>query len=130
MKTALDLWSRVHPRLPPPCYGPSMEAIPNVLAAAALEAVPSLCRRFHVRRLDLFGSAADGRFNPARSDLDFVVAFEEMSGGAYADAYFGLREGLAGLFGREVDLVTEPALENPYLRHRIEAQRRQVFPPA
>jgi len=51
-----------------------------------------------------------------------------LPGSAYADAYFGLRDGLAGLFGREVDLITEAALENPHLRHRIEAQRQQLFP--
>ena len=107
-----------------------MSLVPTVLAAAALESIPALCRRFRVRQLDLFGSAADGRFDPARSDLDFLVAFEELPGGAYADAYFGLREGLAGLFGREVDLMTEPALENPYLRRRVEAQRQRLFPPA
>ena len=105
-----------------------MEPVP--IAAAAPDALLSLCRRFHVRRLDLFGSATNGRFDPARSDLDFLVTFEELPGGAYADAYFGLRDGLAGLFGREVDLVAEPALENPYLRRRIEAQRRRLFPPA
>lgn len=106
-----------------------MDALPTALAASD-DALPVLCRRFHVRQLDLFGSAADGRFDPTRSDLDFLVAFEELPGAAYADAYFGLHEGLVALFGRAVDLVTEPALENPYLRRRIEAQRQRLFPPA
>lgn len=106
-----------------------MASTPTAPAGTAPGALHALCRRFHVRRLDLFGSAADGRFDPARSDLDVLVAFEEMPGAAYADAYFGLRDALAGLFGREVDLVTEPALENPYLRRQIEAQRRRLFPP-
>jgi uncharacterized protein len=101
----------------------------SVLADTALaDALPAVCRRYHVRQLDLFGSAADGRFDPARSDLDFLVTFDALSAGAYADAYFGLREALTVLFGREVDLVTEPALENPYLRRRIEAQRLRLFP--
>ena len=99
-------------------------------AVAASDALPALCRRFHVRQLDLFGSAADGRFDPTRSDLDFLVSFEELSSAAYADAYFGLHDGLVGLFGRAIDLMTEPALENPYLRRRIEAQRQRLFPPA
>ena len=37
------------------------------------EELRELCRRYHVRRLDLFGSAARGDFVPARSDLDFLV---------------------------------------------------------
>lgn len=101
---------------------PPAVALPDTLAA--------VCRRFHVRRLSLFGSAVDGRFDPARSDLDFLVTFEELPNGAYADAYFGLQESLATLFGRKVDLVTESSLENPFLRRQIEAQRRQVFPAA
>jgi uncharacterized protein len=107
-----------------------MGSIPTVLSATAPDALPALCRRFRVRQLDLFGSAADGRFDPAHSDLDFLVTFETLPGSTYADAYFGLREGLAELFGREVDLITEPALENPYLRRQVEAQRRRLFPPA
>ena len=105
-----------------------MDVIPTAPAASDLLHV--LCRRFHVRQLDLFGSAADGRFDPARSDLDFLVAFEELPRSAYADAYFGLREGLIALFGRAVDLVTEPALENPYLRRQIESRRQRLFPSA
>jgi uncharacterized protein len=93
-----------------------------------LPAIAELCRRFDVRRLDLFGSAATGRFDPARSDLDFLVEFEGMPPGRYAKSYFGLREGLEALFQRPVDLLTEGSIENPYLRRSIEAERRSVFP--
>ena len=93
-----------------------------------LDVLPELCRRYHVRRLDLFGSATTGRFDPGRSDVDFLVAFEDLPRGAYADAYFGLRDALEQLFGRPVDLVTESSLENPYLRRRIEAERQPLFP--
>ncbi len=76
------------------------EAEPRALAAAAdafagpwmPATLPALCRRFGVRRLDLFGSAASGRFDPGRSDLDFVVSFADLlPPAAYADAWFGLR---------------------------------------
>ena len=71
-----------------------MDAIPTALTFSTSDALPALCRRFHVRQLYLFGSAADGRFNPACSDLDFLVAFEELPSASYAESYFGLREGL------------------------------------
>ncbi|HZU89290.1 MAG TPA: nucleotidyltransferase domain-containing protein [Stellaceae bacterium] len=77
-----------------------------------------MCRRFGVRRLDLFGSAAIGRFDPARSDLDFLVAFEEMPPGKYAKACFGLREGSKRCSGAESTLLAEGSIENPYLRRR------------
>jgi len=106
-----------------------MVSLPTVLAATELGAIPALCRRFHMRRLDLFGSATNGRFDPRDSDVDLLVEFSELPGGAYANAYFGLRDALVKLFGREVDLLTEAALANPYLRRRIEAQRQRLFPP-
>jgi len=40
----------------------------------------ALCRRFGVRRLELFGSAATGAFRSEDSDLDFLVEFEAASG--------------------------------------------------
>ena len=93
-----------------------------------LPALRALCDRFGVRRLDLFGSAATGRFDPARSDLDFLVEFEPMPPSPYAKACRGLREGLERHFGRSIDLLTEPALVNPYLRRQIESERRPIFP--
>src|SRR4051794_40786260 len=95
--------------------------------AETIAALPALCRRFGVRQLDLFGSAATGRFDPARSDLDFLVVFEETPPAAYADAYFGLHAALEGLFGRKVDLVTGPALENPHFRRQVLAECRTLF---
>jgi predicted nucleotidyltransferase len=97
---------------------------------ANLPALQALCRRFGVRRLDLFGSAATGRFDPARSDLDFLVEFEPMLPGPYAKACRGLREGLEQLFGRSIDLLTESALVNPYLRRQIESEKRPLYPPS
>jgi len=92
-----------------------------------LPAIAELCRRFDVRRLDLFGSAATGRFDPVRSDLDFLVEFEEMPPGRYAKVCFGLREGLEQLFRRPIDLLTKSALVNPYLRRQIEAEKRTLY---
>ncbi len=90
--------------------------------------IAEMCRQHHVRRLDLFGSAATGHgFEPARSDIDILVSFEPLAPPAYADAYFGLLAALERLTGRSVDLVTEAALANPFLRDRIASERRTLF---
>lgn len=86
----------------------------------------ALCRRFHVRRLDAFGSAATGRMH-AGSDLDFLVEFEPLPEGGYADAYFGLLEALQALFHRSVDLVVTSAIRNPYFRQSAEASRMPLY---
>jgi len=97
------------------------------MVVARLAEITALCRKFHVRRLDLFGSAARGTFDAARSDLDFVVTFEELHPVALADDWFGLREGLEALFGRPVDLLTDRSIRNPYLRESVERTRRTLY---
>ena len=88
----------------------------------------ALCRRFHVRRLDLFGSAARGDFDPERSDIDFLVEFDRVHPEALSlNTYFGLKEALEALLGRPVDLVEPGAMPNPYLKASIEGSREPVF---
>jgi len=91
------------------------------------EDVKALCRQFHVRRLEVFGSAARGDFDPRRSDLDFLVEFSGMRSGAYADAFFGLKEALEALFGRPVELVVASAIRNPYFRESVERTKALLY---
>ena len=87
-----------------------------------------LCARYRVRRLELFGSGARaGTFDAERSDLDFVVTFDDLHPVAFADAWFGLWEGLAALFGRPVDLLTAESIRNPYLKESIERSRQTLY---
>jgi len=91
------------------------------------KAIEDLCRRFHVSRLELFGSAAAGGFDPRTSDLDFLVEFDELQLNEYADAYFGLLETLEELFQRDVDLVVIGSIKNPYLREGIQRSRTLLY---
>ena len=91
------------------------------------EDLKRLCLRYHVKRLDLFGSAATGGYRPEDSDLDFVVEFQPVPFGAYADTYFGLLESLEELFGGPVDLLAESAIKNPYFLQSVEQSRAPVF---
>jgi hypothetical protein len=86
-----------------------------------------LCARYHVGRLELFGSAAGGRFDPARSDLDFLVEFRDVPPGQHADCYFGLLEALESLFGRRIDLVEAKAIDNPYFLAGIGPEREVLY---
>ena len=89
--------------------------------------IESLCRRFGVIRLELFGSATNADFADDHSDFDFLVEFD-LSGEVKAlDAYFGLKEELESLLGRRVDLVMPSAIKNPYFRAEVERQRQPVY---
>jgi uncharacterized protein len=85
--------------------------------------VEGICRRWGVRRFELFGSATREDFSPT-SDLDFLVEFE--SGGSL-ESYLGLRNDLEALFGRAVDLVMPTAIRNPYVRAAIDRDRQLVY---
>lgn len=93
----------------------------NVVVQDRLGRIIELCGQHSVRRLALFGSAVRDDFDPARSDLDFLVDFEPLLPSRHADAYFGLLADLETLFGRPIDLVESAALRNPYRRREIEA---------
>ena len=77
------------------------------------EAIAHACLVHGVSRLRVFGSATSGRFNPSRSDVDFLVEFEPGAADPFA-AYFGLKEDLESLLARPVDLVMANAVRNPH----------------
>lgn len=87
----------------------------------------ALCKRYRVRRLDLFGSATRGDFDPARSDLDFLVDFDNLVVADAADRYLGLLNDLEDLFHRRIDLVSSRAVRNPYFREIIDRTRVPLY---
>ena len=90
--------------------------------------IAELCRRFHVHRLDVFGSAARGTdFDPDRSDVDLLVTYDPGTPAPSLAEYFDLRAELAALFGRPVDLVMSGAVRNPFILANIERSRRIVY---
>lgn len=87
----------------------------------------ALCRRYHVRRLELFGSATRADFDESNSDIDFLVEFEPSEPAAFAHTYFGLLEALEALFERPVELVSIEPIRNPYFLERINRERTLLY---
>ena len=88
--------------------------------------LPMICRRFGVRRLQMFGSSATGA-ETVDSDVDLLVEFVPGEApGAFA--LVDLQDALSDLFGgRPVDLAFRSILNNPYRRRAIEPQLRPLF---
>lgn len=92
-----------------------------------LQTLFSLCKKYKVKKLYVFGSILTPRFNE-KSDVDLLVNFnEEIDYHNYSDNYFDLWDALKNLFGREVDLVDEHTLRNPYFREEVEETRRLIY---
>jgi len=87
------------------------------------------CRRYGVRRLEVFGSAARGEdFDPEQSDADFLVAFDPaVPGLSPLEQYFGLAGALEHLLGRPVDLVEAGALRNPFILAAVNQTREVIY---
>ena len=86
-----------------------------------------LCRKYRVRRLDVFGSAARGDFNEHSSDVDLLVEFDDMPHADRAGRVPGFSGGGGGIARRRVDLVELGAVRNPDLRRGIEESRELVY---
>jgi len=88
--------------------------------------IEELCRRYGVTKLDVFGSATRDDFDEARSDVDFLVEFDDVAGLGALRQYFGFKEDLEKLLGRPVDLV-EGTIENPYVLRSVEESREPLY---
>ena len=85
-----------------------------------------MCRRFHIRKLALFGSAARGELKP-ESDVDLMVEFEPGRAPSLWDSPV-IEEELSALFGnRRVDIVPPEILRNPYRRKTIERDLKVLY---
>lgn len=90
--------------------------------------IAALCGKYAVNRLWLFGSAATGAFDPATSDIDFLVEFQPPPPGMGLVAqYFDFWEDLKGVLQRDVDLVERSAIRNPYFKRAVEEQEVLLF---
>jgi predicted nucleotidyltransferase len=91
------------------------------------EELARLCLKYKVKSLEVFGSAASDNFDPASSDLDFLVQFEQCSPSDHYERYFGLLESLQTLFGQSIDLVETNAMKNPYFIRRVNQTRTPIY---
>jgi hypothetical protein len=91
-----------------------------------IDEIRNLCKKHKVKRLFAFGSVLTGRFKRS-SDIDLIVDFQDVDLYSYADNYFDLKNSLERLLNREVDLLEDKAIKNPYLRQTIESSRQLIY---
>jgi hypothetical protein len=92
-----------------------------------LPKIKEIMRSHKVEKAFLFGSAAKGLLKP-ESDIDFLINFNpDTDLNTYADNYFNLMYALQDLLNRDVELVEENTLKNPYLLKSINQNKIQVL---
>ena len=104
----------------------SSAQLPAAVAEHAA-AIRSACARHSVSTLALVGSAARADFDPQRSDIDVLVDFIDADIN-YFRAFMGLRDELAAILGRNVDVISRRALRNPLLLKSLEQDAIPLYP--
>ena len=92
-----------------------------------LDDLKSICFSLGVNKLYVFGSVVSNSFRED-SDIDFLISFaDSLSIEQYTENYFTLQYKLRDLFNREIDIVTEKTLSNPYFIESIEETKELIY---
>ena len=92
-----------------------------------IQKLKALCKKYKVSKLYVFGSILTSRFNDD-SDVDLLVNFTpEIDHNNYADNFLDFYHSLKMLFGREVDLVEETAIRNPFFKEELEETKHLIY---
>ena len=91
------------------------------------DSIYKLCQENSVEKLYAFGSVLNDDFSD-KSDIDFIVKFSDnVPLLMYADNYFALLFSFEKLFRRDIDLITQKSLRNPYFIAEINATKQLVY---
>lgn len=89
--------------------------------------IHELCKQYRVKTLAVFGSILTDKFNKD-SDIDFAITFDQdVTYHTYSDNFFGLYYGLKKIFGREIDLVDESSVKNPYFQDELNETKQLIY---
>lgn len=88
--------------------------------------IQNLCKEHKVKSLYAFGSVLTDKFN-SESDVDFIVDFQQLDVLDYGDNYYNLKFSLENILKRNVDLLEEKALKNPYFRRTINQHKKLIY---
>ena len=91
-----------------------------------IQKIVALCKKYKVNKLFVFGSILTDRFNED-SDVDLVVSFNKAEISDFFDNYFDFKNSLEELFGRNVDLLEEQTVKNPYLKKNVDETKALIY---
>jgi predicted nucleotidyltransferase len=91
-----------------------------------IERIKQLCKEYRVKNFSVFGSVLNDSFS-SDSDIDFIVDFDENDPIKYTDLYFGLKDKLEKTLKRQIDLIEERGIKNPFFRKEIEESKVVIY---
>jgi len=91
-----------------------------------IEQIRDLCDKHKVAKLFVFGSVLSDKFRKS-SDIDLIVDFQDIDLYEYADNYFDFKFALEKILKRNIDLLEDKAISNPYLRKSIDSSKQLLY---
>lgn len=92
-----------------------------------LPQILEILKNNHVRRAYLFGSSVTDKFNE-KSDIDIIIDIDEtLPIKEYADCYWNIQFGLEDMLKREIDLISEDCIKNPYFKKEVDETKEAIL---
>jgi predicted nucleotidyltransferase len=86
-----------------------------------------MCKKLKLKSVYAFGSVVSDSFTD-ESDIDLLISFQEdLPVEEYTNNYFLLHYKLRELFNREIDIITERSLSNPYFIESINENKVLLY---
>ena len=85
-----------------------------------------LCKIHKVKSLYAFGSVLTNKFTDD-SDVDFIVDFQQLNVLDYGDNYYALKFSLENILKRNIDLLEEKAMKNPYFIKTLNQNKKLIY---
>jgi predicted nucleotidyltransferase len=98
----------------------------NPLIENNIEPIQLILKKHNVKRAFVFGSVCTDRFN-GDSDVDMIVAFKKRYFDGYADNYLSLESELSALLQRNIDIVAEETIQNPYFIQSVNQTKTPIY---
>lgn len=91
-----------------------------------IDQIKQLCDKHRVKSLFAFGSVTTNKFN-SNSDVDLLIDIDSNDPMEYTDNYFAVKFQLERILKRQIDLLEQKSLRNPYLKKQINQTKVRVY---
>ena len=91
-----------------------------------IENIKKIYPNYKIKSLYTFGSVLTKNFDQ-KSDIDFIVSFQNVSLLEYADNYFEFCNNLKNILNKEVDVVVEKSIKNPFFKEEVNETKTLIY---
>jgi predicted nucleotidyltransferase len=99
----------------------------NSIILSNISTLKKLFKKHKIEKAYVFGSAATDNFDES-SDIDFLIKFEPgIEPLERGELWWNLHDSLRDYFKREIDIVTENSLKNPYFIKELNETRQMIY---